>query len=99
MNNPCANCPYNAKLLHPKMPFGCFLNWCDGKPSSFDKTNPKTVHDEWIKNHPNWKGVPHIKYWFYIDEESFNEFLNKYPDVEHAPNDSWKDMYEVITLN
>ena len=48
MDNPCTNCPYNAKLLHPKMPFGCFLHWCDGEPSTFDKTNPKTVHDEWI---------------------------------------------------
>lgn len=99
-NNPCANCPYNAKLLHPKIPFGCFLSWCDGEPSSFKMINPKIVHNEWIKNHQNWRKTPHIKYWYYADnEEEFNKFLDKYPDIEHAPNDSWKSMYDIITLD
>lgn len=100
----CDNCPYNAKLLHKDMPFGCFNSWCD-EPSSSNKrpimvvSTMKQVQDEWIKTHPHWKGKPHIKWWYYeTDAKKFDEFLKMYPDREHAPNKSWESMYDIIVL-
>lgn len=101
--NECGKCAYNAKLLHKDMPFGCFgaQGWdeCWLERHNDDDSYCKRVQNNWIKNHPNWKGIPHMKYWFYAESpEEFEEFLKMYPDKEHAPNESWIDMYDEIIL-
>lgn len=102
----CKTCMYNSHLLHKDLPFGCFNNQaiaidteCFKQPQKLDKQGQKTLWDNWKKNHPNWKGTPHIVFWYYCEtQKDFDEFIKMYPDVEHAPNESWKSMYETLTL-
>ena len=63
------------------------------------KSNDTSYREKWIKNHPSWKGIPHLVLWYYMEtEEDYLEFLKHYPDVEHAPNESWKSMYNTLIL-
>lgn len=102
----CQTCEYNAHLFHKDMPYGC---WCDQQhaigtgcyeiPQVLNKKRQAELWLEWIKNHPNWQGTPHIKYWYYCDtQKEFDEFIKAYPDAEHAPNSSWKSMYDILVL-
>lgn len=104
MKSVCDKCYLNAKFLHKDLPFGCFASWCDlnenEAPKVLDFEAMKREHNNWIKNHPGWKGKPHMRYWYYCrDNEEFEKFIKLHPDVEHRPNDSWTDMYDIITLS
>lgn len=94
----CDKCALNASRLHPDLPFGCFNSWCDG--DGYVKGDPMKNYyvKDWIKKHSNWKGTPHLKYWFYCtDQKEFDDFIKAYPK-ENMPNESWASMYEEITL-
>ena len=102
----CKTCAFNAQLLHKDMPFGCFANQqyaidtgCYETPQKMNKDEQVRLWSNWTKNHPNWQNTPHIKYWYYCDsQKEFDKFIKAYPDVNHAPNDSWKSMYDILIL-
>jgi len=99
----CSSCCYCAKNLHPGLPFGAFCEPnidmdCSGPVKG--KIEELECVKEWIRNHPDWKGKPHMRYWYFChDEKDFERFIHMHPDREHAPNDSWLDMYDIITLD
>lgn len=97
-NKDCSKCELFSGKLHKDLPFGCF--GCQlGLEGCMGESNDTSYREKWIKNHPSWKGIPHLVLWYYMKtEEDYLEFLKHYPDVEHAPNESWKSMYDTLIL-
>ena len=64
----CSKCELFSGKLHKDLPFGCF--GCQlGSEGCMGESNDTSYREKWIKNHPSWKGIPHLVLWYYMETE------------------------------